>query len=170
MSCLKSLREISENRDDDNVVNFTRRAANAEEKRRFKRDDEITGWLTITIDSIHAHLAYGKHVDYTNCDTFNPCDPYLVMSINGAEVLRTPIYYNRVALTDLNLTYKSGKISKDSEIAIKVWDDDSSIFGSSADLMLQTRGDVYVFLYNGLRRDKQIPQNYIETHSTWRDA
>lgn len=144
------------------------RASNAKGKsnNRIKRDEEVMGYLTITIDSLHGILAYGNNVPYSSCDILSECDPYVVLYVNGQEVLRSEVYDGTRDVRNMNLTYKSGKISKDSEIVIEMWDDDSN----HPDLMLQSRGDVYVFLHNGHRQDKQVHQNYVDTHSSWQDA
>lgn len=75
---------------------------------------------------------------------------------------------------DVDYHYVSELMPKDSTIKIEIWDDDSGFFGSEADLILRTMGDIDSFVKNPFRggtvtNNKPSGQNSINTFVFWVD-
>lgn len=101
------------------------------------------------------------------------------MTINGEQIHRSPSKTS-TAIYDLNYRYVSGKIPKNSNITVEIWDDDKfegllAWASSSDDLVLHTEGDIEDFLNNPFRPGVVTTgaqfngQNSINTYSFWED-
>lgn len=103
----------------------------------------------------------------------------MILIINGEQIHRSPSRTN-TAIYDINYRYVSGKIPRNSNITVEVWDDDKfegilSIFSSSDDLVLHSEGDIDDFLNNPFRTGVVTTgaqfngQNSLSTYSFWED-
>lgn len=124
--------------------------------------------------------AYGD-ADRDKCDPAEAkeCDPYVKLIINDEEILRSPSRTN-IAIYDLNYRYVSGKIPRNSNITVEIWDDDQftgflAFASSSDDLVLRSEGNIDDFLNNPFRTGVVTTgaqfngQNSISTYSFWED-
>lgn len=124
--------------------------------------------------------AYGDS-DKKNCDPAEAkeCDPYVKLFINGELIHRSPSRTN-TAIYDINYRYVSGKIPRNSNITVEVWDDDKfegwlAWASSTDDLVLHSEGDIDDFLNNPFRtgvvtKGSQFNgQNSLSTYSFWED-
>ena len=97
------------------------------------------------------------------------CNPVIKMFVNGEMVKETPKRKDK-SLHDVDVTFETAKISKNSTIKLELWDAGSG-FLASKKLIFSTEGSVESFL-NQPFRDNDINTNKIdaiETMSFWRD-
>lgn len=102
----------------------------------------------------------------SNCDNcflcYNPCDPYILVKINGQEVYRTSTAWDNES-PNFDATFTSSVIYKDSNIAIEMWDNDA---GDTADDLMARWADISIDM---LLRTRNLAQNQnnIELYSEW---
>lgn len=78
-----------------------------------------------------------KDIDGNNCDNcfwcYNPCDPYMVVKIDGVQKFRTSRTLWDNESPTFNQVFTTESIPKNANIAIEMWDDDAG--DTSDDLM-----------------------------------
>lgn len=115
-------------------------------------------------------FTYGE-ADGSTCKLFAPlgCDSYIKLFVNSKELFKSPTTKNAFVY-DADITYTTGRISKNSTIEIEIRDASAAFWEYDA-LILKTKGNVDSFLNEPLRAGAEINhrQNSIETVSFWQD-
>ncbi|XP_037048076.1 uncharacterized protein LOC119082620 [Bradysia coprophila] len=119
------------------------------------------GWLTLTIIRVSAH----QLIDGSSCDTFDFCDPYVKVSIEGHHVFTTSKKSNAPEATFFE-TFKTSRVQKTAKITLEMWDDDSGFLGSPDDLMLRADTTIGELLTQDALRHGE---NTIFISTQWKD-
>lgn len=108
-----------------------------------------------------------KDFDGNNCDNcflcYNPCDPYVTVSIDGVRKFRSDTVWDNES-PNFNAIFTSERISKDSHIDIEMWDDDAGDTGDD----LMSRWVQLHFNSREMHRNLQDRQNYVNIFAKWK--
>ena len=110
------------------------------------------------------------YADGKPCKGKTGCNSYVKLYINGEEVLTTPQATNKISY-DIDQTFTTSRISKDSTVKIEVWNAYSGQFWGADTLLLSTEGNIESFLKEPLREGEKVCKDFnsIETMSFWQD-
>lgn len=115
-------------------------------------------------------FTYGE-ADGSSCKFYSRfgCNSYIKLFVDDDELFRSSTMKDKFVY-DADITFTTGRISKDSTIKIEIWDE-SSAFWELDRLILKTDGNVESFLKQPLREGVMVgdKRNAIETVSFWQD-
>lgn len=125
------------------------------------------GWLTINL--LNAHF-YGVIDEKDSSVQLPPgCNPFVKLFVNGEKVKESPKRKDKI-LHDVDITFETTKIPKNSTIKLEIWDASSILWvWASDELIFSTEGDIESFLdepfRKGIREFEYLDS--IETMSFW---
>lgn len=129
------------------------------------------GWFTINLLNTHF---YGDISEKESSVTLPPgSNPFIKLFVNDELVKESPKRTDKT-LHDVDITYETAKIPKNSTIKLEIWDANGSAFWSSEKLLFSTDGDIDSFLNEPVRKGAIEVHNLddvnsIETMSFWLD-
>lgn len=131
------------------------------------------GWLTIKFREVNAQ----KLANHKRCEFGSSCDPFIRLSFDGKPIFETPSQTNTETY-EVNVTYTSPKISKNTLIKMELLDAD---YGNDHELVLESERPIDSFLRDGYISSDPFEvavgsgwrvmttKNFIDTIFFWQD-